>query len=226
MRLITDDVLDLIAGGDYVVTVHGTRETYDPPPYFPPYDPWDPYGGGGGYGDTGGGGGGDNPTPPCQVHNSAPPPVAPAGVDLNTLRNMVEAASNEIAGMPRDVEHAFFFLRMPDGHVERAPVIHGTPNGFDATVELNGGRVVAYIHSHPAESGVDETIPSYPGAAAPGRTPDTTFALSMITSGAADPGALMYIRDNASGHTFEYTIAGPNAQRTQGADISSDHPPC
>jgi hypothetical protein len=155
-----------------------------------------------------------------------PPPVTPAGVDLNALRNMVEAASNEIAGMRQDIEHAFFFVRMPDGHIERGPVIVGTRNGFSGGVDLNGGQIVAYIHSHPAEAGVDETIPSYPGATPSGNTPDTTVAASLIRSGAADPGALMYIRDNASGHTFEYTAAGLDGQRAQGADISSDHPPC
>jgi hypothetical protein len=226
MRLITDEVLDLIAGGDYVVSVHGTRETYDPPPYFPPYDPWDPYGGGGGYGDTGGGGGGDNPPPPCQVHNSAPPPVTPAGVDLNALRNMVETASNQIAGMDQRYEHAYYFIRMPDGHVERSAVIDGDENGYDGSVPLNGGQIVAWVHSHPSLAGFDETIPSFPGSVPPGEPSDTGTAASMISSGAADPGALMYIRDNASGRTFEYTAAGLNGQRAQGADISSDHPPC
>jgi hypothetical protein len=223
MRLISDDVLELVAGGIQTVTVIGERLYDDPPPIW-----WDDpgYPDPGAAGSADGGGSAEPALPPCQVHSSPPPALTPQGVDLNALRNMVETASNDIGKMDSSVEHAVFFIRMPDGHVERSAVIHGDNYGFEASLSLNGGQIVAWIHSHPAEWGIDETIPSFPRSVSPDNTPDTTFAASIVASHAADPGALMYIRDNASGKTYEYTAAGPDAKRTQGADISSDHPHC
>jgi hypothetical protein len=237
MKLITDDILELVAGGyDSQSTMQSVsiigypdppQDPYpDPPPQENPWPNgpppiWQP--------DPTVGTGGSPPQqdlPPCQVHSSPAPSMTPAGVDLNTLRNQVEQAAKQIMGMNKDVEHGVLWLRTPSGQIVQSSIVDGTNTGFNMSFNPQEGTLVAYLHSHPATPGVDETLPSWPGHQADDGPADTTVAQGLISNGYADPGGLMYILDDASGHTFEYTMGGGDQQRARGADISADHPAC
>lgn len=225
MKLIEDDVLDLVAGGgdmQSVIIIGYPDPEPDPwPGYWGPpgyNDPWpsDP-----GPGDSGGG----TPEPPPPCDHSSPDPVAiPAGVAIDALRDMVVDIGRVIATRDQSVEHGALILRTPSGAIEVGPVVDGDANSVAVSYTPGSGQIIAWVHSHPAGS-VMPGIPSYPGNAA-GGDGDTAMAAFLLSQGYADPAAMMYLYDSNSGDTFEYTMAGTNGLRPLGANITDDTSGC
>jgi hypothetical protein len=218
MRLIEDDVMDLIAGGDSVVYVSGTRD-FDWPP---PYDPWNPYGdNGGGYGDTGGGGGGDPQPDPC-THSSPAPASGAPNVNLEALRDSVQAIANQILTMDPGKEHGAYFIRTSDGGMRVTSIWTGGDSSFRSSYGLYPGEsLVAWVHSHP-NNGADNRFPSTSFNAEHPESADTLAADFLLSTPNTDPNALMYIIDVRSRDTFEYTAKGGDTLRPLGADITKD----
>ncbi len=183
------------SGGTTTVTVHGSP---------PPIDPWpfvDPGTGGGDSGDNGGGGGAPDPSCDCPVpHN------APAGVDTKTLRDDIRSLANQMSHMDPNIEHAAAVMRMADGTLVVSQIADGDGDSFRLNLGTfqPGEQIVAIIHTHPATPGVDERTPSNDDNAAVGNVGDTTIQQNLINSGTMDPNGLVYIVDDASGHTYEY----------------------
>ncbi len=166
----------------------------------------------------------------CTHATHTSPGTAPAGVDLNSLRNAVNAAADEIRGENQKIEHLIVFVWDPvDKELVRMNMIHGSENSVSGTIPLvPGDRIVATIHNHPyIEGNLSETWrPSSPGDKAAGvQIDDLTWASNLLKSGAADPNALMYILQgtkNGDGGIYEYTFKGELGKRPKGPNISDD----
>jgi len=214
MKLISDDVIELVAGGTQSVTIRDER--IDPYEYYPTGDDW--Y-----FQDDSG----DNPRtdPVCEHTSPAPAGGFPAGIDLNILRNMVTAVSKHINTLPNNIAHMAIVYSNAAGDLRVSSLFTMGENGGSVDIAIAPGeRVVAYLHSHtigvPA-GGLSNAIPSFPGVASIGDG-DTAFAANLITQPGFDPNMLMYILDRNNGDTFEYKAAGVNGQRPVGPNITDD----
>ncbi|NHZ98423.1 hypothetical protein [Massilia sp. CCM 8734] len=238
MRLIEDDVLELIAGGNDVVTIHG----HSSPGWYGGGDGGNYGGGDGGVpwwwgNNTGGsynypgtpidqGGGNTNPPPPSEHdtrHTSPAPARAPANVDLEGLRDTIVIIAGQIKTMDANKEQSAAVLRMADGTLRPSEITTSDTGTFRLAVDVpEGAKIVAWIHSHPdGKNGLDQRFPSAPGQVNPGETPDTEAGRNLTSHPAVDPGAVMYILDNKSGDVYEYVGHGPDAMPV-GANISRD----
>jgi hypothetical protein len=219
MRNIPDDVLDLIAGGRSArghnlmafdsgtsmttVTVTGHR---DPVPDQPPPNP------AGDWGEGGGTTGGNSDTGP---HHRTPVPAhAPAGVDMDALRNLVLDTANQLKAMAAKdgKEHGTLLVQAADGSLKIGPISTGDADSNKMEYDLQPGeKIVGWVHDHPEEVGIDERMPS---------KFDIDQYHDMTSKPGVDPNALMYIVDMESGDTFEYQ----NTVRSghPGSDISKD----
>lgn len=222
MLLIKDEALDLIAGGYSGEASRGSIPSVTITGY-PPSDEgsggpgWWPGGFDPGPGGSGGGGStpAPNPEPPScpPVHSSPVPAKAPAGVDMNTLRNTMNDVAAYIKTMDDSIEHGALVLRASDGTLRVGEVRHGTPDSVEmATYPLPGEVIVGYIHSHP-DSGIDQTRPS---------THDFDAAATLRTNPVADPALMLYILDNLSGDVFEYHADTPRNTNRTGENITDD----
>ena len=213
MRIISDDLLDLVAGGRIrvndettVVTVTITGAPIDPGSGNPPY--------------TGGGsnGGGSSNGP---HHNSPVPTQMPANVNIDLLRNTVLTVSQEIKAMANkdDLEHGAFVVRMANGDLRVGPISTGEQQSNMASVDLAPGEtIVAWVHDHPTGASVDNQ--QYASVA------DMNELHSLESSNpAVSPNTLVYIVDMASGDTFEFQSNYNARSDKPGANISTDYHP-
>lgn len=211
MRTIPDDVLDLIAGGRKVstwnswttsITIIGHAEP-DPQPWYP-----------GDFGGSWSGGGGQS-GPVAGSHHSTPvPQFAPANVDMDTMRNVVLDAANQIKALAdRDGnEHGCMIVRTGDGTLKAGPIEAGTDDAITfGYTPLPGESIVAWVHSHPYTVGINERLPS---------STDVASYRAILNQPGVDANALMYIVDMESGGSYEYQ-KGLHPDR-QGPDISRD----
>jgi hypothetical protein len=231
MRLISDETLDLIAGGYSsdgtgsipIVTIVG-----NPPEDGSGGGGWGGSWGGGGDPGSGTGGGGSTPTEPpdcSKIHNSPPPPTPPTNVPLNQLRNTMV----DLAGLMKDMdprrEHGILVVSDANGFTRVGEWAHGDANSLTAAVNLQAGeKIVGWIHSHPSLNGVDQRLPSSP-ASNPndGDNVDTVQWARIAALPAADPGMMAYIYDVKSGKVYEYPANGA-AERSLGNNVSDDTP--
>lgn len=238
MLLIPDEALDLIAGGYGGDASRGSVSSIPVvtiPGQAPPDDGGGGFGGwyggwGGGYEGPGGGGSSVSvplvlePPKECfQIHNSPPPALVPAGVDLNNLRNMVVVLADQIKGWDNKREHGVILVSKADGSLRTGEFGHGTANGVTAEVDLfPGEKIVAWLHSHPS-SNLDQRFPSSPlSNPIDGDKVDTIQISRLVAHPRADPGMLMYILDIKSGKVFEYPGKGPEERPILGNNISDD----
>lgn len=227
MLLISDETLDLIAGGFGItaltdsisipsVTIIGT-----PPPdegsdiggYWPPIRGGHDDGTVSGSGSAGGGG--SQPAPPhdCTgIHASPPPEVVPNDIDLNGLRNMMTALGESIKQFDGNTEHGALVVRDANGDLRAGEISHGTGDTVMLSIDLQPGDVVvAYIHSHPY-NGIDQKTPS---------NYDIDQLAALKSQSQVDPGVLLYILDNQSGDVYEYpSTVQPNPR--VGNNVSDD----
>jgi hypothetical protein len=203
MLLISDETLDLIAGGTAsgeasrgsipIVTITG---------YLPP----EGSGGGGGGWDGGGGGegsGGSSPvstTEPPQnclpLHTSPIPASAPRDVDMNGLRNTMLDVASQIKALDANIEHGALVVRSANGNLRVGEMAHGVEGSITIGIQPQPGDViVGYIHSHPY-NGIDQKTPS---------NHDIKQMAELRKFSITDPGMMMYILDNESGDVYEYS---------------------
>jgi|GEM_PF-5623102 hypothetical protein len=211
MRIISDDLLDLVAGGRIrvndettVVTVTITGTPIDPGSGNPPY--------------TGGGsnGGGTNNGP----HHSTPAPAhMPANVNIDALRNTVLSVSQQLEAMTKNdgKEHGALIVRTANGDLRVGPISTGTEENNTATVDLAPGEeVVGWVHDHPTDGTVDDQREA--------SVTDMNNLHSMEQSPNVDPNTLVYIADMKTGDTYEYQTNYNARTFTVGPDISKDMP--
>jgi hypothetical protein len=216
MRLISDEALDLIAGG--------SSEASIPSVTIVGYVSYGSDSGGGGWGGYGAGPGSaavstpdPQPEPPLEcpapVHSSPDPANCPKDVDMNTLRNTMLDVAAYIKTMDPGIEHGALVLRASNGTLRVGEVRHGTEDSVDmSTYPLQGEVIVGYIHSHP-DNGIDQTRPS---------THDFDAAAELRTSPVADPALMLYVLDDKSGDVFEYGADTPRNTTKTGANITDD----
>lgn len=145
-------------------------------------------------------GGSAPPDPkPCEpVHSSPTPALAPNGVNVNALRNMVDDLANKFDGMGKegDIEHGVLIYADAAGHLRAGTIFTGDSDKVTMSYEPQAGeRIVGWLHSHPLSYTVEERFMS---------SSDVTQMQNLINSGRADPNMLSYIKDNDSGTAGVY----------------------
>ncbi|MBB5369460.1 MULTISPECIES: hypothetical protein [unclassified Janthinobacterium] len=226
MRIIPDDILDLVAGGRQAAANTDTTGI-----------PSVTVSASGNGGDDGGGDGGWNPDPGSDSpsdsggdhgsggssssttqHSSPAPAHVPENVDLNHLRNVADDLGKQLAAMTKidGNEHGALIIRAVDGTLRTGPISTGNEDSNTATADLSQGeKVVAWIHDHPETPGVNEAFPS--------KTDVQSIRTLTANTSAVDPNALMYIVDEATHSTYEYDhTVSPNTNHL-GNNISTDH---
>jgi hypothetical protein len=160
MRKLSELELQIIAGGNQVLT----RVTVTGPAAPPPPDPFEgmPENEGGGS-DEGGGGGGGEP-PPEEPELPCTCPHTP-----EELEKAVDGQANKIAQQMRALpdinqkEYLAFVYRAPDGSIATSRLVGGDhPDRVDSAKiialrnEIGGiGAIIATIHNHPAAIDAD-----------------------------------------------------------------------
>lgn len=239
MRLISDDVLEMVAGGTQTVTIVGD---------LPPDVGWD-WGGGwggggggdwdGGGGNGGGGGGGGGPIdggsgdtspvdPSDHTFTSPPPERTPAIVALNDVRNAIQDMADKILQQNANWEWGGVLIRGADGQLKATEIATiRSPDSISYNLNLNAGdKIVAVIHSHPdLNDGIDQRFPSTPATTLNSPFNDTSSMARLLDGGFADPGGLMYILDMKSRDVYEYTMGGDLNNRQLGANITDNRVP-
>lgn len=227
MRQIPEDMLELICGG------HGWSSETGTMPIVVIEGGGGGWGGGwggGGGGDGGWGWGGGDPTPSdpggggggggdevpddsC-THSSPVPDLAPAGVNVESLRDLIMNSANQIKATAdyQDKEHGVVILRATDGTLRTSAMSTGTSGENTISVDLHAGeKIVAWLHSHP-DNGIDQTRMS---------PADISQRQDLISANYADAGMLTYILDIKSSGVYEYDA---NSKKTTEAknNIATD----
>jgi hypothetical protein len=141
--------------------------------------------------------------------------AAPSNVPLQQLNNDALKLSNEIATRNDEMWEygAIFYLK--DGVLQNTGVFGGGQPGdinwnLGFVLIANGAVIVAILHNHPDEPGVDDTIPSLDTMRNPGghdwRVFDNFLSVSDRNSQgiSTDPNLLMYIYTNEDSKTRVY----------------------
>lgn len=221
MRQIPDDMLELICGGYGWSSETGTMPIV--------VIEGGPGGWGGGWGGGGGswgggdltpsdpgggsGGGPDVPDDSC-THSSPAPAITPTGVNLESLRDMIMNAANQIKATAdyQDNEHGVVIVRASDGTLRSSAISTGVSDGNTINVDLHTGeKIVGWLHSHP-ETNIEQTKQS---------PFDVEQRKQLIAANYADAGMLTYILDVKSNGVFEYA-ANSNKNTEPKNNIATD----
>lgn len=220
MRLISDEALDLIAGGYMpVITVVG----------YPDPDPgggigtWYPGGFGGGYAGSGEASHPASHIPTAEeqpeqrpTHSSAIPAHVPAWVNMNDLRNVAVLTGYWMMREVYDqkIEHGSIIIRYPDGTIGSTKIQHGDQIEVKMSYQpKEGEKIIGYIHTHPASEYYSQTTPS----------PDDFKHADMLRKHpAADLNLMIYIADIKTGGIYEYDRDAYKNPKYQGPNINAD----
>lgn len=139
-------------------------------------------------------------------------PMGPMpGVDINALRDLVNAIGQELATWNHNLEHSVLVFLDASGNLDFTHPRTGTNGSVDVrTTDVpDGSTIVAWIHTHPDNGGFLGAYPSneYNAEDGPG---DWAIRDMMVTAGAnstrydVDPDMLIYILDTVDDLIREY----------------------